>query len=310
MIEIPTWEQLMWPTMRVLSDGSTQRRLELCDNVADFVGLDDEQRAVLTASGYFLYENRTGWALSFLAKIGAIDRPRRGAYCLTEGGRWLLQTYPNGLREREVKELTLLEETPIRPYVATVRAKGKADESNSSETEAEESDLSPLEQVEAGIERIQEGVSDELLSRLRGSEPEFFERAVVELLLAMGYGGTNGRGQVTRLSRDGGIDGVIDQDALGLSRVYVQAKRYAELNSVQAPEVRGFAGAVYGQADSGVFITSSRFSAGAREFVKTTPARLVLIDGEQLATLMIKYKVGVQARKTFEAVEIDEDFFS
>lgn len=309
MIEMPTWEEFMWPTLRVLADGSTQRRLELCDNVATHVGLGAEQREALTPSGDMLYRNRIGWALSFLAKVGALDRPQRGTYRIADGGRWLLESYPAGIRERAIKELAQRNDTPIRPYVASDRANNR-EESAPTPLAENESQLSPLEQVEAGIERIQEEVSGELLSRLRGSEPEFFERAVVELLLAMGYGGTNGRGQVTRLSRDGGIDGVIDQDALGLSRVYVQAKRYAELNSVQAPEVRGFAGAVYGQADSGVFITSSRFSAGAREFVKTTPARLVLIDGEQLATLMIKYKVGVQARKTFEAVEIDEDFFS
>lgn len=309
MIEMPTWEAFMWPTLRVLADGSTQRRLELCDNVATHVGLGAQQREALTPSGDLLYRNRIGWGLSFLAKVGALERPQRGTYRIADGGRWLLESYPNGIREREIKELAQRQDTPIRPYIASDRAK-RSEESTPAPLAESESELSPLEQVEAGIARIQDEVSDELLTRLRESEPEFFERAVVDLLLAMGYGGTNGRGQVTKISRDGGIDGVIDQDALGLSRVYVQAKRYAEMNSVQAPEVRGFAGAVYGQADSGVFITSSRFSAGAHEFVKTTPARIVLIDGVQLAKLMIKYKVGVQATKTFEAVEVDEDFFT
>lgn len=132
----------------------------------------------------------------------------------------------------------------------------------------------------------------------------------MELLLAMGYGGATGSGSVTQLSHDGGIDGVIDQDVLGLSRVYIQAKRYADHSAVQRPAVQGFAGAVHGKADSGVFITTSYFSQGARDFVAFTPTRIVLIDGKRLTELMIRYGVGVQVRETYSVVEIDEDFFA
>lgn len=119
-----------------------------------------------------------------------------------------------------------------------------------------------------------------------------------------------GSGRVTQLQHDGGIDGVIDQGVLGLSRVYVQAKRYASGNSVQRPDVQSFAGAVHGRADSGVFITTSKFSQGAQDFAATTPTRLVLIDGERLADLMIRYGVGVQVRETYRVVDIDGDFFA
>jgi len=150
----------------------------------------------------------------------------------------------------------------------------------------------------------------ELLSRLRGKEPSFFEDAVVQLLVAMGYGGTTGSGSVTQLTHDGGIDGVIDQDILGLSRVYIQAKRYADNNVVHRPEVQGFVGALHGKADSGVFITTSHFSQGAIEYVASSPTRIVMIDGKRLADLMIRYGVGVQVRETYNIVEIDEDFFA
>ena len=156
----------------------------------------------------------------------------------------------------------------------------------------------PTEQVEQGVARINEEVASELLSRLVEQDPAFFEKAVVELLLAMGYGGVGGRGVTTDLTNDGGIDGVIDQDVLGLSKVYVQAKRYSPRgNSVQRPEVQGFVGALSGKADGGVFITTSRFSAGAVQWARTVPARIILIDGRRLAELMIEYGVGVQVER-------------
>ena len=128
--------------------------------------------------------------------------------------------------------------------------------------------------------------------------------------MAMGYGGAEGKATRTRLSSDGGIDGIVDQDALGLSRIYVQAKRYALDSSVGRPEIQAFVGALHGnQANQGVFITSGRFSAGAREYAANLPTRVILIDGERLAALMIRYGVGVQVKRTVQIVEVDEDFF-
>lgn len=170
--------------------------------------------------------------------------------------------------------------------------------------------LDPEEQVAQGIARIQANVAADLLSRLHANEPAFFEQAVIDLLVAMGYGGTDTAATRTQLTNDAGIDGIIDQDALGLSRVYVQAKRYALDSSVGRPEIQAFVGALHGvQANQGVFMTTGRFSSGAKAYADGVATRVVLIDGARLAALMIRYGVGVQVKRTVQIVEIDEDFF-
>lgn len=251
------------------------------------------------------YENRIGWGVSFLTNVGALDRPKRGHYVITEAGKQLVSMFPNGAKERDLRALGEDPSSPIRPYQKTERQAAKT-----STAEAATESLTPTEQVEDGISRIQEEVAEELLTRLQGKEPGFFEEAVVKLLLAMGYGGTTGAGSVTALSNDGGIDGVIDQDVLGLNRVYIQAKRYAEGNTVGRPDLQAFVGALSGKADSGVFITTSRFSEGAKVYAQNVPTRIILIDGTRLTSLMIRYGVGVQVRETYKVVEIDEDFFA
>lgn len=153
-------------------------------------------------------------------------------------------------------------------------------------------------------------VAADLLKRLREQDPSFLEQSVLDVLVAMGYGGTEQRATVLGGSGDGGVDGVIDQDPLGLERVYVQAKRYGKDNSVQRPDIQGFVGALHGVgANRGVFITTSRFSSGATEYAKGINTRVVLIDGQRLTELMIKYGVGVQQRQVFTVVEVDEDYF-
>ena len=148
------------------------------------------------------------------------------------------------------------------------------------------------------------------MKRLHDRDPAFFEQAVLDLLIAMGYGGAEGKATRTQLSSDGGIDGVVDQDALGLSRIYVQAKRYALDASVSRPEIQAFVGALHGnQANQGVFLTTARFSSGARQYAESIGTRVILIDGQRLASLMIRYGVGVQVKRTVHIVEIDEDFF-
>ncbi|MGP5146639.1 restriction endonuclease [Corynebacterium variabile] len=170
--------------------------------------------------------------------------------------------------------------------------------------------LDPVEQIEDGLQRLNNTVADELLTRLHSNDPSFFEQAVLDLLIAMGYGGAEGRAVRTQLSNDGGIDGVIDQDALGLSRIYVQAKRYALDRTVARPDIQAFVGALQGaQASQGVFLTTGRFTAGAVQYAEAIQSRVVLIDGERLARLMIRYGVGVQVERTVAIVRVDEDFF-
>lgn len=306
MSEMPNWQVFMIPVLRVMQDGAIRSRQEMRGPVADLMGLTAEQRGMLLTSGQVTYENRMGWALSYLSNVGALERTGRNRYRITPGGHVVLQHFPDGATEAQLEQFAKDPSTPIHPY-----KKSDAELSpNPPIIEPERETLTPTEQVERGIARIQEDVASELLERLQGKEPAFFEQAVVDLLLAMGYGGTNGRGQVTNLTNDNGIDGVIDQDVLGLSRVYVQAKRYASGNSVQRPEVQGFVGALSGRADGGVFITTSSFTPGAVQYAASVPQRIILIDGARLTDLMIRYGVGVQVRETYHVVEIDEDFFA
>lgn len=303
---MPNWQEFMIPTLKGMSDGQTRHWREFYPIIADIAGLSDELRSQRLSSGDLMFENRIGWAVSFLTNVGALERPRRGHYQITDAGQQVLQLFPNGARERDLKTLGNDPSSPIRPYQST-----KQDTADSVQASVEvDSTLTPVEQIQNGISRINEEVAIELLERLQGKEPGFFEQAVVDLLLAMGYGGTTGAGSVTQLSNDGGIDGVIDQDILGLNRVYIQAKRYASANPVSRPELQAFVGALSGKADSGVFITTSRFTQGARDYADSVPTRIILIDGGRLTTLMIKFGVGVQVRETYTVVEIDEDFFA
>lgn len=306
MTGMPKWEEFMIPTLRVLSDGVERHWREFQPLVADDAKLTDSQKAEMLPSGNQLkYENRIGWGVSFLTNVGALERPKRGHYRITEAGRQLVTLFPSGVKERDIKVLGLDPNSPIRLYQATGPRATTAEPA----VDDEASLMTPVEQVQSGIARINEETAADLLVRLQGKEPEFFEHAVVKLLLAMGYGGATGSGSVTQLSNDGGIDGVIDQDILGLNRVYIQAKRYADGNTVGRPDLQAFVGALAGKADSGVFITTSRFSDSAKSYAENVPTRIILIDGAVLTSLMIRFGVGVQVRETYKIVEIDEDFF-
>lgn len=308
MSKMPNWEGFIVPILRVLDDGTTRHRRELQPLVADEAKLTDEQKIEMLASGRRLkYADRVGWAASFLTIVGGLTRPSRGHYQITEAGRTIIDLFPQGAREKDIKLLGEDPNSPILVYQSTVsRNKGEPTKL----VEADDNALTPTEQVQIGIERIHQEIVVELLERLQGSEPGFFEQAVVDLLLAMGYGGTTGAGNVTQLSNDGGIDGVIDQDILGLNRVYIQAKRYANHNAVGRPDLQAFVGALSGKADSGVFITTSRFADTARDYASNVPTRIILLDGERLTSLMIRYGVGVQVQETYKVVKIDEDFFA
>ncbi|MBS1847375.1 MAG: restriction endonuclease [Actinobacteria bacterium] len=305
MTEMPTWEGFMVPVLQVLTDGQVRTLRELRAEVSGSTGLSATQRAEELGSGQSRAANRIGWAASFLTRVDALHRPARGRYEITDLGRELLAAHPDGLTEADLK--TIAKEGD-EWWIA--RRGGRMKVAPVDEPAGAAVAVDPTEQIEDGIDRIREAVAAELLEHLLDQDPEFFEHAVVELLLAMGYGGAGGRGMTTALSHDGGIDGVIDQDVLGLDKVYVQAKRYAPGNAVQRPEVQGFVGALTGKASRGVFITTSRFSPGAVEWVAGVPMQIILIDGERLADLMIEFNVGVQTARTYRVVEVDEDFFT
>lgn len=300
----PTWEEYMAPSLRILANGEVYRARQLVDAAADALGVTDEQRAVVNTSGQDQYRNRGLWALSFLARAGAVDRPTRGHYRITDTGRQLLASHPNGITEKDLREVDGYQTPRRNSGRPTVVAPAQVTTSDDAAS------LDPEEMIEQGMARIVDDVSDQLLRRLLDNDPLFFEQAVLDLLIAMGYGGTEGRAARTKLSHDGGIDGIIDQDALGLSRIYVQAKRYAVDNPIGREAIQAFVGALAGnQANQGVFITTSRFARTAQDYAGSIATRVILIDGHRLARLMIRYGVGIQVRQRLEIVEIDEDFF-
>lgn len=301
----PTWDQYMIPSLHVLVDGQMRRTREIVDRAADLLQLSETDRAVLIPSGQEQWKNRGNWALSYLARAGAVERPSRGRYVITEVGRELLEAHPNGMTEKDLRSVPGYDS----PRLAQKPAADAAPATPAPVVD-ERTELDPDEQIENGIARIHADVADQLLTRIQAQDPEFFEKAVLDLLMAMGYGGAEGSATRTQLSRDGGIDGIIDQDALGLSRIYVQAKRYASDNTVGRPAIQEFVGALAGNAASqGVFLTTSRFSVDAQRYADQVQARIVLVDGAKLSRLMIRYGVGVQVRRTVQIVDVDEDFF-
>ncbi|GAY11339.1 Mrr restriction system protein [Pseudonocardia sp. N23] len=298
-----TWDGFLLPVLQVLKDGETVQARDLQDRVADHVGLTPEQRDEVLDSGQLRYRNRIGWAVSSLARAGALTRPRRGSYTVTDVGRRLLAEHPERIDEVDLRQIPA-----YRDHVPARRA-------NSSPVvpvtdDRSSSDLDPVEQIDAGIARLRAEVAAQLVERLRAATPDFLEQSVLDVLVAMGYGGVEQRARRIGGSGDGGVDGVIDQDPLGLARIYVQAKRYAADNIVGRPQVQGFVGALHGQqANQGVFITTSSFSREAMDYARSVNASVILIDGERFANLMIDRGVGVQAVQTYTIVKLDEDYF-
>lgn len=293
MSKMPTWDQFMIYVLKDLSDGSEHERSEIRKGVSDLAGLTEAQRLEALPSGQFRAANRIGWAMSYLTAAGAIDRPSRARYKINPLGSMLLAEYPDGIPAKVVKGMS----------------KGAEGEESNPNIDDSSEPLDPIEQIEEGLARNHAAVATDLLQRLRDKDPYFFEAAVVKLLVAMGYGGADGTATVTQKSNDGGIDGIIDRDALGLDRVYLQAKRYAN-KSIQSPDVQAFVGALVGsKATTGVFLTTSSFSKGAKEYAQSTQPRVILIDGQRLTELMIRYGVGVQTRQVLNVVAVDEDFF-
>ncbi len=299
-MEMPTWEGFMVPVLQVLSDGRVRTSRQMHTEVADHMDLSEEQRSATLSSGQPRANNRVGWAMSFLVRAETLARPRRGSYVITDAGRALLAQNPARLTEKDLREIPA-----FRDYVPAERSAALAANHLPAVTA-----LDPVEQIEQGMERLNADVAAELLKRLREGDPAFLEQSVLDVLIAMGYGGTDGQARRIGGSGDGGVDGVIDQDKLGLQRIYVQAKRYAADNTVGREAIQAFVGALHGRnVTQGIFITTSRFAPTAVEYARGIGTRVVLIDGLRLVDLMITYGIGVQTRDVYTVVELDEDYF-
>lgn len=311
---LPSWDGLMAPTIEIGLHKENWRVKELETAVADALNLPEKLRN-LTYKKFpdsNIIIDRVSWALSEGTYAGIFVRPRRGIYKVTELGRRLFEQYGYKLdvkiihsqsqyiaHQKEVKERKQVKETNIV---------SDAMELNSEELHGSSGTIVIVKNIEKQIEDYNTQVADDLLNRIREAEPQFFEHLVVDLLVKMGYQGVNGNAIVTPQSHDGGIDGVINQDPLGTSTVYLQAKRYQANNVVQRPNIEQFYGALNRlHADRGVFITTSSFSQQAIQTAKSFS--IVLIDGLKLTNLMLQYRVGVEAKHHFDLFTVDEDYF-
>ena len=300
-MSIPDFQSLMRPILDFLGDGETRRVRDVREAMGDHFHLTEKERAVLLPSGGArLFDNRVAWALTHIAQAGLVTRPSRGHVVITDDGRKALAAYPQRI------DMRILDTYPSYvEFRQRTRAQSPAQEATlSADPEATPSDL-----ILQAVSTNRAAVEGEVLRAALALSPTGFEDLVIRLLEAMGYGRA-GAVERTSTSGDAGVDGIISQDPLGLDRIYVQAKRYAEDRAIDRPKIHEFAGALLGrQGDRGVFITTSRFTAGANAEAERINARIELIDGARLAQLLVKYGVGVQSEQTAILYRLDEDFF-
>jgi restriction system protein len=267
-----------------------------------------EREQILPSGRQRVLPNRLHWAKFYLTRAGLLASPRRGRFVITDTGRELLKRNPQAINNE-----TLAEYPAFRAFLEGMTAARQNEGVADAQPPARPADVTPEEQIEAAHLALQSALREELLQRILQNSPAFFEQVIVDLLVAMGYGGSH-RNAAEQLGRsgDGGVDGVINQDRLGLDRVYVQAKRYApDTSPIGRPAVQGFVGSLVGLgATKGVFATTSKFSREATEFAKNLGQRVILLDGQRLTDLMIEHNVGVRTHRTVDFKKLDEDFFS
>ena len=305
---VPDYQSLMLPLLK----HAGTRNGEITTNdavevISQELNLTEEDlRERLPSGTQSTFSNRAGWAATYMKKAGLLEPTRRGYYQITARGRELLAKQP------KIINVKLLEKYP--EFLEFKKLKGTRARNGETITEVKSipdiSTVTPSEALEAAYENIRDELADELLAKLKTISPAFFERVVVELLVKMGYGGSRSdAGRAIGKSGDGGIDGIIKEDKLGLDVVYIQAKRWGN-TPVGRPDVMQFAGALQAQrANKGIFITTSRFTEDARSYVSQIGSKIVLIDGEQLTSLMIENDVGVSTVSLYPVKKIDSDYF-
>lgn len=299
---IPDFQSIMLPLLQFASDEKEHSVHEAVVSLASHFSLSEEDRSRLLPSGQQpIFYNRVGWARTYLKKSRLIDDPRRGYFQITDRGKEVLRRNPDRI------DMHYLQEFP--EYLEFKETTREAAETSQVEEDIDE--LTPEEALEAAYQKIREDLSDEVLKAVINSSPGFFEKLVVELLVKMGYGGS--RRDAARAvggSGDEGIDGIIDEDRLGLDTIYIQAKKWKEDSTVGRPEIQKFVGALQGQrAKKGIFITTTRFTDDAKSYASNIDTKVVLIDGKRLANLMIDHNVGVSEQTTYEIKSLDSDYF-
>ncbi len=290
-MEIPKFDETFIPILEILKSGKVYKTRELIEEVKSkfYSDLTEDQLKIETKSGDLLIDNRIAWGKSYLKKGGYVFFPQRGHVQITEKGR----NHSSNLSVRELEnESTLFEFYKQENHSDSQRKKAEIEIS------------SPQDLIDEGFSRIESDVKNELLQKLKNIDPYFFEKVVLRLLKKMGYG----EFIETAKSGDGGIDGIINEDKLGLDKIYIQAKRFNE-GKVREKDIRNFIGAMSGDTNKGVFVTTSEFDEKAIEKARSAHHKIICIDGKKLVTLMHEFNVGIQIRMTYDIKQIDEDFF-
>lgn len=297
----------MLPVLKLFNDGKTTVRECIEPLTVEFQISEEEAEELLPSGQTYLY-NRTHWARTYLGKAGFLESPKRGEHKITQRGRDYLATNPDKLTNQILREF---DEFSI--WQSTGNSDNPLQKTIDNASMGVETDLQTPEDAMLAASRVlNKTLRDDLLAALLEVTPTRFERLILDLLTSMGFGrGATGRSQLTPVSGDGGIDGIINEDALGLDAVYIQAKRYALDNKVSRPDIQRFVGSLTGEsATKGVFVTTSSFSKEAKAYVDRVQQRVVLIDGVELANLMISHGVGVRVETTYVIKSLDEQYFT
>lgn len=303
---IPDFQTIMLPLLTILKDGNEHSLQDVIKAISDQFNLSEEERIqLLPSANQTMISNRVGWARTYLKKANLLDTPKRGVLKITEDGIAILS---KALTKVDVKFLQTLPK--FQEWQRSYANKIDEFEAIGDESKIEvQTGKTPEELLDYSYNQLREELASEIIDKVKSCSPAFFELLVVDLLIKMGYGGSRKEaGEVLGKSGDGGIDGIIKEDKLGLDTIYIQAKRWD--NTVPVHQVRDFAGSLLSKkAKKGIFITTSSYPASAKEFVNSIDPKIVLIDGNELANLMIEYKVGVSVKKVYEVQRLDSDYF-
>lgn len=295
---VPKYDELMKPLLIAVSDGETYKMKDVTALLAEQLNLSSDDLAEMLPSGrQTVFKNRVGWAKTYLKKAGLLDSPARATIVITNAGKQVVADNPEKIDSK------YLEQFPS--FVDFASAPEPLDDSNPASEVPKPSDLTPDDQLEDAYKEINDSLASDLLSEVLKIPPYTFEKFVVDLLLKMGYGKADFGSHATVASGDDGIDGIIMEDKLGFSLIYMQAKEWAVDKVVSQPDIQSFVGAIAGKKDDGLFVTTARFSQKAKNYAHTH--HIILIDGERLANLMIEYNFCVSTRKTFEIKALDTD---
>jgi restriction system protein len=302
-VALPDYQDVMLPLLKLTADGEVHTVRALKDTIAQQLDLsEDDLNHMLPSGQQTTFHNRVSWAKTYLLHAGLLEKTKRGHFTISPRGREVLGTQPPRIDNQFLSQ-----------FPEFLEFKGRSNTNGNAATQSDTQETpdprTPEEALQAAYKELRDDLAGELLAQIKGMSSQFFEKLVLDLMLAMGYGGAEKTASLTGAGSDEGIDGVINEDRLGLDIVYLQAKRWE--NQVGRPEIQKFVGALHGKrARKGVFLTTSTFSRDANDYVATIDPKVVLIDGTRLAQLMIDFNVGVSTAQTFSVKKVDSDYFA